>query len=77
MDGSNPEYWPEDDDKTFYIAHEASLADILQRAQAKWPGCTPDQLTISAIYEHTHCLGYDLYDSGDYTNFLCISKTGN
>lgn len=33
-----------------------------------------EDLEITAEHIHTDCLGYDRYDSGDYTNYIHITK---
>jgi len=67
-------YQPDDSDNEFYIAVNASLAEIYDRALEKWPEINMDQIQIYSEYIQTECLYYDCYDSGDYTNFLRISK---
>lgn len=68
------EYWPEDTDTKFYIYKSTSLSDLLEKIQEKWPGAEMKDITIEAEYIQTDCLGYDLYDPGDYGNFLLITK---
>lgn len=68
-------FWPADTDDEFYIAEYEELGTILERAANKWPGIRTSDLTISAEYIHTDCLGYGLYDAGDYTRFLKVSKS--
>jgi len=71
---------PDDTDDEFYISCSASLADIIDRCGEKWPGIpiieiiSMEQIEIDPMYIHTDCLGYDLYDAGDYTNYLCIRR---
>ena len=68
------DYWPDDTDTEFFMTGPISLGDIYDRASEKWPGILPEELSIDSEYIHTHCLTYDCYDPGDYTNFLKISK---
>lgn len=69
------DYTPDDDANTFYIYEHESLAEIIDRARSKWgEDIKFDDIKIEAEYIHTHCLYYDKYDPGDYTNFLRISK---
>lgn len=67
-------FWPDDDDSTFYIESYASLGCIMSKAAEKWPGASVDDIEITAEYIHTDCLGYDLFDSSDYTNFLRVTR---
>jgi len=69
-------YWPDDSDSSFYIASDwaTPLSEILETIKEKWPDTSLDDISIEAMYFHTHCIGYDLYDPGDYTNFLCIRR---
>lgn len=69
-------YWPDDTDNTMYIdtSIPLSLAELMERAQEKWPGITPDQIKISSEEIQTDCLGYDAYDPMDYTDFIILEK---
>jgi len=33
-----------------------------------------EELDITAEYIHTRCIGYDLYDSSDYDNYIVITR---
>ena len=67
---------PDDTEDSFFIADSASLSDIINQAFAKWGNDLDfDKLIIEPQYIHTDCLGYDRYDPGDYTNYLCIIFT--
>lgn len=66
-------FWPDDTENSFYIESSASIQDILDRARRTWPQADLNNIRIEAQHIHTDCLGYDQYDSSDYTNFLCIS----
>lgn len=70
-------YWPDDTEDTMYIEGITcpTLADLLNKAQEKWPGITPDKIQISGEKIHTDCLGYDLYDPTDWTDFIILTKT--
>ena len=69
------EFWPEDTEEEFFLAFGATFEEILDQAIEKWGIASSDfsRIQIEAAYMHTSHLSYDLYDSGDYTNFLCIS----
>jgi len=70
------EFWPEDTATKIYIPGDCDMETILERIQAKWPGTNLSNITIEPDYIHTTCLGYDLYDPSDYTNFLIIKWRG-
>jgi hypothetical protein len=38
------------------------------------PKLNLDEYSISAENIHTHAIGYDLYEPGDYSIFLCITR---
>lgn len=69
------EFWPADTETEIYYANETSLAEILESIKTRWPNISMTEISIQAEYIHTHCLGYDLYDSSDYTNFVVVRKT--
>lgn len=78
-DGSIRTYWPDDTENTLHIdggglASATSLKELLEKATEKWPGVSLDDITISAEHIHTDCLGYDLYDPGDYTEFIILRR---
>lgn len=70
-------FWPDDTENEFYIAGSATIEDITKRCREKW-GWDFDwsHIRITPEHIHTDCLTYDLYDSGDWTHFLCITKEG-
>ena len=71
---------PDDTEKTFYIfAGEdfgQELEGLWDQAQKKWPGIRMDEISIEANHIQTRNIGYDRYDSSDYSNFLCIIASG-
>ena len=78
-DGSIQTFWPDDTENKMYIdagwmASGTSLQELLEKATEKWPGISLADITISAEHIHTDCLGYDLYDPGDYTEFIILSR---
>lgn len=70
------DFTPDDTPDKFYIEGSSDIETIIEQAMKKWPQTNHqlnlDRLRITSEYIHTHCLGYDLYDPGDYTNYLCI-----
>jgi len=41
----------------------------------RWPGIKMNEFTLEAEHIQTEHLGYDLYESCDYTNFICIEAS--
>ena len=77
-EGGIQTFWPDDTEDTLYIDNglfESSLEEIWKKIRAKWPGIKMSELSFGAEHIHTNCLGYDLYDSSDYTNFICIKAS--
>lgn len=69
---------PDDDDHTLYLEVDSfypSVGELLKKAKSKWPGITIDELEVNLQHIHTSCIGYDHYDSGDYSNFLVLSPS--
>lgn len=67
---------PDDTDEKIYIAgyREPTMQDIFDRAKEKWGENTKlEDLDISAEHIQTDCLGYDRYDSSDYTDYIVIT----
>lgn len=77
-DGSIRKYWPDNTETEYYRYSTGgdSISDIIEYACNHF-GCTKeflmDNCTIEADYIHTDCLGYDRYDSSDYSNFIKIT----
>jgi hypothetical protein len=68
-------YRPDDGPRIFYVETSETLDRIFELAEEKWPGIKLNQIRIEAEHIQTDCLGYDRYDSGDYTNYLSITAT--
>jgi len=69
-------FWPDNTADKLYIPDYAGGiggAELWKKIQEKWPGITMEELYIASEHIHTDHLTYDLYDSSDYTNFLCIT----
>lgn len=73
--GNIKDFWPDDDDKTIYIPSDIpwSMQELIEKANQKWPHIKMSDIEISSEKIHTHCLTYDRYDPGDYTNFIILS----
>lgn len=69
-------FWPDDTDTEMYLdaSHSTTLAELMEKIDEKWPGASMTNITITAEEIHTDCLGYDLYDAGDYTRFIIITR---
>lgn len=71
------DFWPDDTDTVMCIESGYSpikLIDLIEKINEKWPGVELSEFEITSEYIHTSCLGYDLYDSSDYTHFIVITK---
>ncbi len=70
-------FQPDDTDDEFYIATDwesVGLSEILEKIKEKWPDLALSDVYIEAKHIHTDCLGFDSYDPGDWTNFICVSR---
>ena len=73
MRGQIRTFWPDDNETEFYKHESATLAEIIEDAREKWgQDIQFEHIRVSSEYIHTDCLGYDRYDSIDYTEFLKI-----
>lgn len=73
--GSYNNFNPDNTDTEIYISSETGLSEILEMCKEKWGEINFCDITISAEHIHTQCLGYDRYDSSDYTDFIKITLT--
>lgn len=70
------DYWPDDTDTQMYIPSSSSLnlMDLFDKAKEKWPELVnAEQIEVTSEKIHTHCIYYDLYDAGDYTDFIVLT----
>lgn len=73
--GLTKDFWPDDTENEIYIECGMSLLDIMSAVKDKWgENLDIEDVNIRCEYIHTYCLGYDLHDSSDYTNFIVVSK---
>lgn len=71
--GEITDFWPDDtEDKIYILDIGESLATLIEHAKDKWPNTSLGKISIGAEKIHTNCIGYDLYDSSDYTMFLTM-----
>jgi hypothetical protein len=66
---------PDETETEFYISEwtgSINIAEILEKCKEKWNIDDPSKIRIHPEYIHTDCIGYDLYDSRDYTKYLRI-----
>jgi hypothetical protein len=65
---------PDDTSYCFYIEVSADLDDIFGKAKERFgEDVKLSELRIEAEYIHTDFIDYDLFDSSDWTNYLCIT----
>lgn len=70
-------YTPDNDENTLYIQSEPkwSFSQILEEIKLHFgEDSTFEQFKISSEKIHTDYLGYDCYDSSDYTDYLIIER---
>jgi hypothetical protein len=74
--GTIRSYWPDDDANTMYLesGKRMSLAAIIEMCKDKWPNADFNDLLFESKEIQTDCLGYDLYDPMDYTDFIIITN---
>lgn len=75
--GTIKSYWPDDTPDVMYITSDSqhSLAAIIDMCKTKWPDADFNDLVFESGEIQTNCLGYDIYDPSDYTDFIIISRT--
>lgn len=65
---------PTDTETSFWVRDCENLEVIIERAQEKW-GDTVDLglITITPHHIQERSIGYDLYDSSDYGDYIEVS----
>ena len=66
-------YSPQDDANTMYLPYSTNMQTLLELVQAKWPTADLDEVQICTQHIQTSCIGYDLYDSSDYTDYIVVT----
>ena len=70
-------YWPENTQDTLYLdsCGPITLEYILMASRRHFmnQNLTMEDIEVSIEHIHTSCVGYDLYESSDYTNFFVIT----
>lgn len=71
-------FWPDNSKTEFYKASYAAgtIHELLREAAEHFKTSTYELMehgSISSDRIHTDCLGYDLYDASDYTDFILIT----
>jgi hypothetical protein len=69
---------PVSDEKTLYVETfcMTSIKEVIERIQDHFGVESVDfeEFTISAEHIQVDCFGYDLYDRGDYEDFIVITR---
>lgn len=67
---------PDNDANTLYLKGGSySLTGLIKAAKEHFgPDVMFSDLTIDAEHIHTDCIGYDLYDRADYTDYIIIRR---
>lgn len=71
---------PEDTENTLYIYTDRgyngpNLQDLIEQAQAKWPGIRLVEVDVGSEYFHARCTDYPKYDPGDYDHYIMITAS--
>jgi hypothetical protein len=64
---------PVDTDNDMWLSGYLSLSDILEKVKEKWPDANIEDVEISSVNHHEYSVGYDLYDSSDYVQYIYVS----
>lgn len=68
---------PDDTEDTMYQQYGCTLDMLIEMARDKW-GADLELTKVNITAEHiqTDCLGYDRYDSSDYTDYVVLTYEG-
>lgn len=70
------DYTPDNDENTLYIRTDdyTDFEEIIAQTRKHFGTNNISDFLISSEYIHTRCVYYDLYDSGDYDNYIVIRR---
>lgn len=67
--------YPQDTSQVLYLLSvNLTLGDIVESAKRHFPDCEMDDLKVEGENIQIKCFGYDLYDSGDYLDYIVITR---
>jgi len=69
--------WPTDTATKIHYASSIDLETLLGTIEDRWPDADTEDITITAANIQTRCFGHDVYDSGDYTDFIILERTND
>jgi hypothetical protein len=73
--GQITDFEPDNDENALYLYGDNIDLEYLMESIKEYFGDNDlSKYSISAEHIHTSCLGYDLYDSSDYSNYIVIHK---
>ena len=71
-------YRPDSDENTLYLLDSLYTIDGLRQQIIEHFSVSADEADQDFVFSteniHTHCLGYDGYDAGDWTQFIVIRR---
>lgn len=70
------DYTPDNDQDILYIRSnsEINLDDLIDQIEDHFGTRDLSKFSISSEYIHTRCIYYDIFDSGDYDNYIIITR---
>jgi hypothetical protein len=74
--GKIADFWPDDDDGTMFFLSggDYSMAELLEKINERWPDATLESIEIRSEHMHTESIYYKLYDAGNYTDFIILTR---
>lgn len=71
-------FWPDNSETELYIeanSYDIPFNSLVEQIKEHFgEDIDMNNICITSEYIHTDCIGYDLYDSRDYTRFIKIIK---
>lgn len=64
--------FPVDTEYDMWLEGTLPFSEVLEKIKEKWPETSLDDIEINSEYHHQYAVGYDLYCSGDYVNYIYI-----
>lgn len=70
-------FTPDNNEKELYIQTDCiqiTMADLIEQIREHFKTDDMTQFAIESEEIHTRCVGYDLYDGGDWDNYIIIRR---
>lgn len=72
--GGSTDCFPEETDNELWVGSGyLTIESLIELSQKKWPTKSLSDIKIEAVNHHEYNIYYDVYESGDYVDYIVLS----